>query len=276
MPFNNDSNDDKQTNALKNARIKHPKKVFLSHININSIRKKLDRLFEFTYGLVDFLAVSETKLDSSFLTGQFNLPGFRTPLRKDLSGKSGGLLVYVNSNSPSKMLKIPDCPNDIQVIPVEINLKKQKWLAIAIHTPPSQCKNYFITELTKILDKCRGSYENTVILGDFNMQPANQILETFLEDNSFVNLIKSNTCFKSKPGSFIDLILTNRPKCFQNSGVMETGISDHHALIFSFLKTTFTKMPPNKLQYRNYKKFEVRSFLHDVEQLPEQINYTEW
>ena len=276
MPFNNDSNDDKQTNTLKNARIKHPKKVCLSHININSIRNKLDSLFEFTYGLVDFLAVSETKLDSSFPTGQINLPGFRTPFRKDLSGKSGGLLVYVNSNIPSKMLKIPDCPNDIQVIPVEINLKKQKWLVIAIYIPPSQCKNYSITELTKILDKCRESYENTVILGDFNMKPANQILETILEDNSSVNLIKFNTCFKSKPGSCIDLILTNRPKGFQNSGVMETGISDHHALIFSFLKSTFTKMPPNKLQYRNYKKFEVHSFLHDVEQLPEKINYTEW
>ena len=93
------------------------------------------------------------------------------------------------------------------------------------------------------------------------MQSTNQILETFLEDNSFVNLIKSNTCFKSKPGSCIDLILTNRPKSFQNSEVMETGISDHRALIFSFLKTTFTKMPPNKLQYRNYKKFE-GTFLH--------------
>ena len=266
MSFNNDSNDDKQTNTLKNARIKHPKKVCLSHININSIRNKLDSLFKFTYGLVDFLAVSGTKLESSFPTGQFNLPGFRTPFRKDFSGKSGGLLVYVNSNIPSKMLKIPDCPSDIQVIPVETNLKTQKWLVIAIYTSPSQCKNYFITELTKILDICRGSYENTVILGDFNMQPTNQILETFLEDNSFVNLIKSNTCFKSKPGSCIDLILTNRPK--SHSGVMETGISDHHSLIFSFLKTAFTKMPPSKLQYRNYKKFEENSFLQDVEQLP--------
>ena len=182
----------------------------------------------------------------------------------------------MNSNIPSKVLKTPDCPSYIQLIPVEINLKKQKWLVAAIYTPPSQCKNYFITELTKILDKCRGSYENTVILGDFNMQPTNQILKTFLEDNSFVNLIKSNTCFKSKPGSCIDLILTNKPKSFQNSGVMETGVSDHHALIFSFLKTTFTKMPPNKLQYRNYKKFEVHSFLQDVEQLPKKIKYNEW
>ena len=108
------------------------------------------------------------------------------------------------------------------------------------------------------------------------MQPTNQVLEAFLENNSFVNLIKSNTCFKSKLGSCIDFILTNKPKSFQNSGVMETGISNHHALIFSFLKTNFTKMPPNKLQFRNYKKFDIHSLLQDVEQLPEKINYTEW
>ena len=124
LPLNNDANDEKQTNTLKNVRIKHPQKVCLSHININSIRNKLHSLFEFTYGLVDFLAVSETKLDGSFPTGQL-----RAPYKKDLLGKSGGLLVYVNSNIPSKVLKIPDCPIDIQVIPVKLMLRnKNGWL----------------------------------------------------------------------------------------------------------------------------------------------------
>ena len=51
------------------------------------------------------------------------------------------MIVYVNSNISSKVLKIPDCPSDVQVMPVEINLKKQKWLVIAIYIPPSQSKN---------------------------------------------------------------------------------------------------------------------------------------
>ena len=72
------------------------------------------------------------------------------------------------------------------------------------------------------------------------------------------------------------MILTNKPKSFQNTGVMKTGISDHHALIFSFLKTTFTKMLPNKFQYRNYKQFEAHSFLLDDGHLPEKISCTEW
>ena len=49
---------------------------------------------------------------------------------------------------------------------------------------------------------------------------------------------------------------------------METGISDHHAISLSFLKTTFTKMLSKKLQYRNCKQFEANSFLQDVEELP--------
>ena len=57
---------------------------------------------------------------------------------------------------------------------------------------------------------------------------------------------------------------------------METGVSDHHVLIFSFLKTMFTKMPPNRLQYRNYKRFKLNSFLKDIENLSATISYTEW
>ena len=108
------------------------------------------------------------------------------------------------------------------------------------------------------------------------MKPTNQILETFLEDNSFINLIKSNTCFKSKPGSCIDLILANKPRSFQNTIVMETGISDQHALVCSFFETAFTKMPPIKLKYGNYKQFEIHSFLQDLGQLPEEISYSKW
>ena len=111
----------------------------------------MDSLFEFIYGFVDFLAVSDTKLESSFPTG------FSTPYRTDLFGKSGGLLVYVNGNIPSNVLKA--CPINNQVIfifqNIEMNLKKLIWLVVVIYTPPSQCKNYFITELTKILDKYR-------------------------------------------------------------------------------------------------------------------------
>ena len=61
-------------------------------------------------------------------------------------------------------------------------------------------------------------------------------------------------------GTCIDLFLTNKPKRFQNTGVIEIAATDHPLLTFSFLKTSFTKTPPNKLRYRKYKSFDKIGF----------------
>ena len=73
------------------------------------------------------------------------------------------------------------------------------------------------------------------------MEPTNHEMTTFISGNDFINIIKSNTCFNLSTGTCIDLILTNKPKSFQNTGVIETGVTDHHFLMFSFLKTSFAK-----------------------------------
>ena len=83
-------NIEKTKNRLKDSRLKHPKKVCLLYGNISSVRNKLEALSEFVCTQVDFLAISETKLDSSVPTAQFNLPGFRTTYRKDITARSGG------------------------------------------------------------------------------------------------------------------------------------------------------------------------------------------
>ena len=95
------------------------------YINVSSVRNKLEALSEFVCSQEDFLTISETKLDSSFPTTQFNLPEFRTPYRKDKTAKSRGLLVYVNGDIPSRMISIRHYPSDIQILPFEMNLKKQ-------------------------------------------------------------------------------------------------------------------------------------------------------
>ena len=48
--------------------------------------------------------------------------------------KSGGLLVYVKSNIPTKKLIIPDCPSNIHMIPVDIILRNRNgWLEQYMH-----------------------------------------------------------------------------------------------------------------------------------------------
>ena len=79
------------------------------------------------------------------------------------------------------------------------------------------------------------------------------------------SLIKVPTCFKStKNPSCIDLILTNRPHNFQNSTVLETGLSDFHLLTVTVLKTTFRKRPPKIIRYRDYKNYSHFNFNYDL------------
>ena len=59
---------------------------------------------------VDILLIGETKLDCSFPDAQFFIEGYNNPLRLDVSGRSGGLLVFAKSHLPTRQLtklKIP-------------------------------------------------------------------------------------------------------------------------------------------------------------------------
>ena len=56
------------------------------------------------------------------------------------------------------------------------------------------------------------------------------------------------------------MILTNQKFCFKNSSTFETGLSDHHHLIYSILKTTFKKEDSKRLVYRECKNFNNEYF----------------
>ena len=50
-------------------------------------------------------------------------------------------------------------------------------------------------------------------------------LKEFCDNYNLKNLITEPTCFKNAQNpTLIDLILTNKPKCFQSSMCIETGI----------------------------------------------------
>ena len=81
--------------------------------------------------------------------------------------------------------------------------------------------------ITKTLDTYYGKYENVVFLGDFK----ETTMKSFCESYNLTNLTKQPTAFKNpeKP-SCIDVILTNRPKSFQTTCVIETELSDFHRI----------------------------------------------
>ena len=251
---------------LQNARIKNPNRIILSHLNINSLRNKFEFLQELLKEKVDVLLISESKLDDSFTNCQFSMDGFYIPFRLDRSKNGGGLLLYVKNHIPCKVLN--DFKNSLKLehIFVEFHINSKKWLVSCSYNPHTALIEKHLDYISKGLDYYSSKYENFILLGDFNAQIDNEIVENFCSTYNLKSLVKEYTCFKSLQNpSCIDLILTNRPKSFQHSNVYETGLSDFHKLIFTVFKATFQKLKPRIIKYRDYKNFNESLFRNDLD-----------
>ena len=72
-------------------------------------------------------------------------------------------------------------------------------------------------------------------------------------------------CFKSdKNPTTINLILTDRSRCFSNTLTTETGIFDFHLMVSIVLNSGFTKRGPKIIHYHDYSKFYPSVFRSDL------------
>ena len=96
-----------------------------------------------------------------------------------------------------------------------------------------------------------GNYDNLILIGDFNFEMKEEKVKDFCDIYNLQNLINESTCFKrvQNPSS-IDVILTNKSESFENSFALETGLSDHHEMVITVLKTHFNKIEPSNIRYR--------------------------
>ena len=107
------------------------------------------------------------------------------------------------------------------------------------------------------------TYNNYLIMGDFNIERSDLFLKAFLNSNNLYNLVKSNTWFKGK-GTCIDLFLTNRKYSFKFSGWYKAGISYHHHMIYTMPKSCFSNTKPKLLNYIDFKLFSEEGFKEDL------------
>ena len=107
-------------------------------------------------------------------------------------------------------------------------------------------------------------------MGDFNIDInkneaiGHDKLDIFCNTFSLTNLVKSDTYFTKSHKSTIDLFLTNIPRSFQFPSVTETGLSDYHRLITTFMKSYLSILKPKINHYRNFKRFDEQKFIDDI------------
>ena len=104
-------------------------------------------------------------------------------------------------------------------------------------------------------------------MGDFNIDIKEEDcsefdkLEEFCDMFHLTSLIKYETCYTNNHKSAIDLFLTNKPLFFQGTATTETGSSDCHKLISTFIRSFASCLKSKNIFFRNYKKFDKTKFL---------------
>ena len=209
------------------------------------------------------------KPDSQFYITGYQHPPYRRDRDCNLNTRGGGKLVYVKNGMITKRLKSFETPN-AETICMELNISGRKWFIVFAYRPESINRDLFFDEVNICLGKAITKYDFVILAGDINvdMDLPKTDIKGFLKDlcDSFdlTNLINTKTCTKQNNGSSLDVFLTNHPHCFQHTCVIETGLSDCHKMIGSFLRSTFRRLPPKNIQYREYKKFDNEIFLREL------------
>ena len=136
-------------------------------------------------------------------------------------------MVFVREDIPSKLISKETL--SIEIMFIELDFSNKKWLLSCSYNPNFNTITDHLEILTRNLYSVQ--YENLILMGDFNTGINHSCMKTICESYTLHSLIKEPTCYKNPQNpSCIDLILTNSPYTFQNSYLIETGLSDFHRM----------------------------------------------
>ena len=145
-------------------KIKNAKRLIIGHLNVNCLRNKFELLEELLIkDKIDIFLISETKLDSSFPSGQFVIKGYSTPFRLDRNQNGGGLLLYVREDIPCKILKEYTPEN----LFVEINLRSRKWLLSCPYYPKTNLIADHLQSIGRGIDFYSSNYDKFFVFGSW-------------------------------------------------------------------------------------------------------------
>ena len=197
------------------------------HINARSMFHKLPELvYIANKSKAAIISITETWLDSSFPNDSIKIEGYNI-LRRDRQTHAGGVCMYVRSDlayNPREDLQ----NENLEDLWLELLLPKTKPIVIGTcYRAPNNSK---LTEsLENTVSRLRADCD-AIILGDFNyclIKNKTNKMTKVLDNSGFIQLIDTATRVTKNSSSLIDHIYTNETRKISQSGVIESGISDH-------------------------------------------------
>lgn len=244
----------------------------IAHININSIRNKIDEIAEILFSdNLHILAVSETHLDSTFEDAELSIQGYNF-FRRDRNKFGGGVACYIQEHIPVK-IRVDLMHFRIEVLWLQIHLPHLKSILVGCCYRPPSANSIYLDTICKMLDYSSTLGHETYFMGDINIDwfsqncPLKSKLLTVTDTCGLLQVIDkpTRTCLKNgtMTSTCIDHIFTNTPQLCSKVLSVPIGCSDHN-LIVIVRNTKIAKPGPKVIIKRSYKMFNQENFVNDV------------
>ena len=222
-----------------------PKDTRVGHLNICSLRNKIDelRLIQ-NICRFDILGITETHLNSTDADRDIHIDGleFLRLGRKERKGCGCVLCRLLNVTHRKDLAK-----KDLEAIWIQAKFPTTNVLFSVIYRSELYSPNFF-TNLQDVMEKAWMKTDNIVLLGDLNCNllgvnecssfsdlqtKTRNLLHIFYVFN-MQNVIKKATRITPLTETLIDAIATNKPELVRRTGVLSLSITDH-SLVYATL-----------------------------------------
>ena len=242
-------------------------------MNAHSLRLHLyDIRSEMLKHKLHVLGICESHVEPSIASSLVEIPGYKF-FRNDRNSSraKGGVAVYVHESIAAKVLFRSVQPakyiNVPEIILIELHFDRFKILCGTVYSPPKAGQ---LSDVEEALSLCTGSYDLTLLMGDFNIEwhsncSPRRILYEFLDNFELERLVFGTTHHQEFSDTTIDYIcVSDLTKVISFDQKHVPHISKHDFLCTS-LAFTVPPTASSTITRRCYKNVCMDRLLQDLE-----------
>ena len=106
---------------------------------------------------------------------------------------ASSLLVFICKDIPTILI---DSQMKIEEFVIELNLRRKKELLSCSYDPKYSQISHHLKEIGKDLDVLTSKYDNIILMGDFNAEPADTVISYFCGIYNLKNIIRERLVLK--------------------------------------------------------------------------------
>ena len=249
------------------------KGVKIAHLNMRSVRNKIDELRLFLKNNpYTIFTMSETWLDDDFPTGYLYIEDYDFERKDRINKSGGGVGAYISTKIRYK--RRTDLENEaLELMWLEIQpINCKPYLLGIVYRPPNSSVNFF-EALEQNIENVNVYSDKIILTGDMNcnMLTTNSLSRKTTQLCNVLHLsqiVTQPTRITPNSESLIDLIFTSKMLGKLPTGVQSVSLSDH-SLVYVTLKENTPKSRPRITVARSFRNFKAEQFLSD-------LNLVEW